>query len=258
MLSKEEIVLIIYFILVILFLAIFTVVFFITYQRRKNNLLQEKFEAERNFKEELSTVKIEIQEATLKNVSWELHDNIGQLLSIASMQLNIMAKDPVVTGNPGLIEVKTLVTDSLTEVRALSKSLNQEVIDYQGLIKSVENELDRLNRIDILEAHFKIEGDPFEIPASSTIILFRILQEFFNNVLKHSGASELRVEFKYINEILHISAQDNGKGFDREHMESGSGLFNMQSRAAMIKAEFNLNSSLGGGTSLYLKYPNQE
>lgn len=92
MLRKEDIFLIIYFILVIFFLAAFTIVFFVVYQKRKNKLLQERLEAEQRFRDELNTARLEIQEATLKNVSWELHDNIGQLMAVASMQLKLLQK----------------------------------------------------------------------------------------------------------------------------------------------------------------------
>src|SRR5690606_26148792 len=93
MLAKEELILIVYFIIVILLLTTFGIVFFITFQRRKNKLLVEKFETEKRFEEELTKSRLEIQEQTLKNVAWELHDNIGQLLSVANMQLNIRSEE---------------------------------------------------------------------------------------------------------------------------------------------------------------------
>lgn len=100
MLRKEDIFLIIYFILVIFFLAAFTIVFFVVYQKRKNKLLQERLEAEQRFRDELNTARLEIQEATLKNVSWELHDNIGQLMAVASMQLKLLQKNnPKILGS---------------------------------------------------------------------------------------------------------------------------------------------------------------
>ena len=255
MLRQEEILLIVYFILVILFLAGFTIIFFITYQKRKNKLLQEKFDAEQKFKTELFNARIEIQEATLKNVSWELHDNIGQLLAVASMQLNVLTKK-VVEGNQGSFqEVRKLVADSLSEVRALSRSLNNEVIDYVGLENSVKNEIERFNRLGVLQAHLVTEGEFYSIKPEDSIILFRILQEFFSNVIKYAGASQLEVKFSYYPEFLEIQAVEDGKGFDTTQQELGSGLLNMRSRAEMLQTNFSLNSSVGKGTSLSLRYP---
>ena len=143
MLAQEELLLIVYFIVVILLLTTFGIVFFMTFQKRKNKLLVEKFEAEKRFEEELTKSRLEIQEQTLKNVAWELHDNIGQLLSVANMQLNILVKNIDETSRPPVKEIKEIVASSLQEVRSLSKSLNNEVIDYSGLETSVKNEIDR-------------------------------------------------------------------------------------------------------------------
>lgn len=255
MLRKEEILLIVYFILVIFFLAGFTVLFFITYQRRKNKLLQEKFEAEQQFKEELSNARVEIQEETLKNVSWELHDNIGQLLAVASMQMKILNKSILEDNQGQFKEVQSLIKSSLEEVRALSRSLNSEVIDENGLEASVQNEVDRFNRLNILEASLEIEGEKSFVKQEHRIILFRILQEFFSNVIKHSGASRLNVKFRYSTDNLEIIVTDNGKGYDVAKAKKGSGLLNMESRARMINADFSLESTINRGTSLYLCCP---
>ncbi|HKJ47540.1 MAG TPA: histidine kinase [Christiangramia sp.] len=255
MLRKEEILLIIYFVLVIFFLAGFTVLFFITYQRRKNKILQEKYQAEQNFKTELTNARLEIQEATLKNVSWELHDNIGQLLAVASMQLNVLNKKVAEGNKKGFLEVKDLVANSLAEIRALSRSLNNEVIEYVGLEASVKNEIDRFNRLEVVESDLEIEGEGFSLPQEHSIILFRILQEYFSNVIKYAGASQLKVKFIYSRDSLIIEANEDGRGFDKEESKSGAGLLNMRSRAEMINTDFNLNTSIGKGTSLSLRYP---
>lgn len=255
MLRKEEILLIIYFVLVIFFLAGFTVLFFITYQRRKNKILREKYESEQKYKTELANARSEIQEATLKNVSWELHDNIGQLLSVASLQLNILNKSIKEENQKSFKEVKQIVADSLTEVRALSRSLNNKVIDNKGFLASVENEINRFNRLDVLEAELQVKGKVYEISSQDGIIIFRILQEFFSNLIKYSGASKLQVKFEYSPSLLKIEASDNGRGFNVEEQEAGSGLLNMKARAEMINTTFQLESMEDKGTSLYLHYP---
>lgn len=257
MLAKEELLLIVYFIVVILLLTTFGIIFFITFQRRKNKLLFEKLETEKRFEEELIQTRLEIQEQTLKNVSWELHDNIGQLLSVANMQLNILNRTMEHPMKQSLIEIKEVVANSLQEVRSLSKSLNNEVVDYSGLEASVKNELERFKRLNILQTSFSSEGESFSIPPKDAIILFRILQEFFSNVIKHSRADTLDLQFKYRVEALYIEVRDNGIGFNPETVDKNSGLLNMTSRAELIKADFHLNSSETSGTSLYLRYPNK-
>lgn len=258
MLAKEELLLIIYFIVVILLLTTFGIVFFITFQRRKNKLLLDKFQTEKKFEEELIQSKLEIQEQTLKNVGWELHDNIGQLLSVANMQLNILSRTIDDPYRSSFSQIKEIVANSLQEVRSLSKSLNNEVIDYAGLEASVINELSRFERLNILKTEIDILGKKFEIPQKDAIILFRILQEFFNNVIKHSKSEKLQVQFNYTLQHLEILAVDNGVGFDLEKVQKSSGLLNMESRARLINTKFKFKASENLGTSLTLIYPKKE
>ncbi|SFN59518.1 sensor histidine kinase [Salegentibacter flavus] len=255
MLSKEELLLIVYFIVVILLLTAFVIVFFVVYQRRKNKMLQEQFETEQRFEREIASSRIEMQEQTLKNVGWELHDNIGQLLSVANMQLNIFSKNLPETEKASALEIKETVANSLQEVRSLSKSLNNQVIGYAGLDTSVENELERFQRMSVIETSLEVSGEKQEIPQQHSIILFRILQEFFSNVIKHAQASKLDVSIAYGPEEISIKACDNGKGFDKESIAKNSGLFNMESRAILVNTKFSLDSSPGAGTCLYLVYP---
>lgn len=256
MLAREELLLIVYFIVVILLLTTFGIVFFITFQRRKNNLLKEKYEAEKRFEEELTQSKLEIQEQTLKNVGWELHDNIGQLLSVANMQLNILSRSIEESSRRSVVEIKDIVANSLQEVRSLSKSLNNEVINYSGLEASVKNELARFERLNIIQPEFHISGEGFDVPQKDAIILFRILQEFFSNVIKHSKADKLEVHFEYTPSQLNILMRDNGLGFNPQSIQKSSGLLNMQSRALLINTTFTLKSKENKGTSLSLSYPN--
>ncbi len=255
MLAKEELLLIVYFIVVILFLTSFAIIFFITFQKRKNKLLLEKFEAETRFENELAQSKIEIQEQTLKNVSWELHDNIGQLLSVANMQLNILSGTVDASAKQSVRDIKDVVSSSLQEVRSLSKSLNNEVVNYTGIEASVKNELARFERLNNLRTKITTSGESFDVIEKDSIILFRIIQEFFSNVIKHSHATKINVLIEYLSEELHIEIKDNGDGFNQDQVIKGSGLLNMESRAALIKSKFSLNSTSGDGTSLTLNYP---
>jgi len=255
MLAKEEFLLIIYFVVVILLLTTFTIVFFITYQKRKNKLLLDKYEAEKRFEDEIVKSKLEIQEQTLKNVGWELHDNIGQLLSVANMQLNILSSKVDENYKTSVSDIKEVVASSLQEVRSLSKSLNSEVIEYSGLEESVKNELSRFERLQVIQPSFKLQGEGFDLDQKDTIILYRILQELFSNVIKHSKADKIDVEFDYNNDQLKIKVKDNGIGFNSEEIKKGSGMFNMQSRAKMINAKLDFDSSVSSGTSVNLIYP---
>lgn len=257
MLKKEEILLISYFIVVLLLLTVFFVLFFYAFQRRKNKLLLEKWEAVRRYEQEIANSRLEIQEQTLRNIGMELHDNIGQLLSVAKMQLNMFGNSLEPLAKEQIKEIGDTVANSLKEVRSLSKSLNNDVIGYLGLEKSIQNELERLERLQLFRTTFKTFGESREPNPKDSVVLFRILQEFFSNVNKHAQATELDVILKYRDE-LHIYVRDNGQGFTPEVAIKGAGMFNMKSRAAIIGANMEINSELGKGTSLTIHYPFQK
>ena len=144
--------LLIYMIGVLLIVTSLVVLFFIVFQKRKNKLLLDKFEQEKTFQEELSIAQTEIQEQTLKNIGWELHDNVGQLLAAASMQLNILKTKVDEETKENFSEASDYVKQSLKEVRMLSRSLNNEVILNIGFEKSISNELSRLKKMKFATA----------------------------------------------------------------------------------------------------------
>jgi len=254
-LLPQEKLLIVYFIAVLLFFTIFSIVFVIAFQRRKNKFLKDRFEAEKRYQRELADSKIEIQEQTLKNIAWELHDNVGQLLSVANIQLNVLINAVPPTYHEQIKETKEVVQETVQEIRSLSKVLNNDVVLKNGLLASLQVELDRVKRLGYLDASAQITGDIIPINSSSEIIIFRILQEFLSNVLKHARASKLFVHLEYKETTLDISATDDGIGFDTSLKTDSSGMETMKSRAALINADYRIISEIGNGTRLYLSYP---
>lgn len=254
-LLNQEKLLIVYFIAVLLFFAIFSIVFVIAFQRRKNKFLKERYEAEKRYHRELADSKIEIQEQTLKNIAWELHDNVGQLLSVANIQLNILMNSAPESLNDQLKETKGVVQESVQEIRSLSKVLNNEVVLKNGLIESLHVELERFKRLGYLNVSLQILGDPVPLNSANEIIIFRILQEFLSNVIKHARASNLFVYLDYNEKTLDISANDDGIGFDTSQKTNSSGMETMRGRAGLLNAEYSIISEIGKGTRLFLIYP---
>lgn len=256
--KEEEIALIVYMTLVVVLLSTMVIVFFIAFQKRKNKLLMDQIKQRQAYDDEIAKTQTEIQEQTLKFVGQELHDNVGQLLAYAQMQLAILKSKVNGEALHHLKETSQVVSNSLAEVRSLSKSLNSEVLLDMGLIESIQNELDRLKRISFTKAEFNIVGDIKDITnRTHELVLFRILQEFLSNSIKYSEADIATVLFKYGNDQLQVTATDNGIGFDASTVKKGSGLVNMKSRAELIGAKFELQSKKGGGTEIRLKYPIQ-
>jgi len=234
---------------VIVFITIVLIVLFVVFQKRKNKLLWERDEAKKRFSREIAETQIEIREQTLRNISWELHDNIGQLLTLAKIQLQDSTPE-------SLVEVKKTIGKSLQEIRALSKMINPEAIKNIRLNKAVQLEVDRLNRLNFIDSKLIVSGEVEAISSKSEIILFRILQEFLSNTIKHSRATALQIRLNYTKKNLQIIAKDNGVGFDVSLLSGakGIGLNNIKSRAKLIHATVKIVSEKNQGTQLEINY----
>jgi len=254
--TEEEIALIVYVVFFVLTIVFVFVIFFLTFQKRKNQLLLKNIEQQKQFDQELIKTQQEIQEQTLKNVGRELHDNVGQLLAFATMQMNSVSRNATEDLRPKVENASEALKESLAEVRALSKSLNSDVIQNMGFKATVENEINRLNKSGLIEASLKIKGKDQNLEnKKDEIILFRIIQEFLSNTLKYAEAETLKVYLDYGIDKLKIKVKDNGVGFDTEGAEQGSGMTNMKKRAELLGVEFSLKSKPKKGTVLNLTYP---
>lgn len=242
---------------IVLILVITVIILFFYFQKKKTMYLIKQKETQQQFEDEITKSKLEIQEQALQNISWEIHDNVGQLLSVAKMQLNIIQLNVAKEQQSKIQETGEIIGKSLQELRGLAKSLNPNTIKNKGLINSITLEVDRFNRLNFLDSSLKILGDPFNLSNEKEIILFRILQEFSNNTLKYSKANKLNITLNYTNNQLEIYAEDNGIGFNINDTSNhkGIGLINMKSRAKLIGGTIELKSSKENGTKLHISCP---
>ncbi|PCI02020.1 MAG: histidine kinase [Flavobacteriaceae bacterium] len=241
---------------IVLLMGITIVVLFSFFQKKKVGYIAKQREIQQQFEEELTKSKIEIREQALQNISWEIHDNVGQLLSVARMQLNIIEASLPEKQQEKIAETNALIGSSLQELRSLAKSLNPEIIKNLGLIDSIQMEVQRFNKLKFIKTDLTVVNTPLIIQSNHEIILFRIIQEFCNNTLKYSKGSTLNIELTYFDDSLQIIAKDNGIGFDTldKNKQLGIGLLNMKSRSKLIGAALELTSVLGKGTLLDIKY----
>ena len=234
-------------------LALTVILLFAIFQKRKNKLVRIQQETENKFKEEIIETQIEIREETLRNISWELHDNIGQLLTLAKIQLN---EADETCGN--VSEASETISECLKELRNLSKLINPDTFSRLTLIEALKMEIQRFNRMKYLETTLEYNQETFELNTKVETIIFRMLQEFFTNTIKHSKATQLIVKLTYTEETLEIKAEDNGVGFDVSQLSRGIGLSNIKNRAKIIGAKAIIESKKGKGTQFLLTYKNKQ
>ena len=232
---------------VVLFILMITMIsLFILFQKRKNALLIKNEFAEKHFEQEISKAQIEIREETFRNISWELHDNIGQLLTLAKIQLQ---------NDSPIDDVKETLNKCLRELRDLSKLINPDALKNMSLEQAIGEEINRFNRLNFIESKLTIKGHQTKIDSNIEIVFFRILQEFFSNTIKHAKATHLDILLDYQTGILIITAKDNGLGFDLNKQEnSGIGLINIKSRAKLVNATAIFLSEPNKGTKLTITY----
>jgi two-component system NarL family sensor kinase len=229
-------------------IATFIVAFFLTYRSRQQKHAKEKELLYSNFQQELLRTQLEIQEQTLKNISQEIHDNIGQTLSLAKLNLNTIDLQKE-NAEGKIVHSKELVSKAIHDLRNLSRSLNTDSILSSGLVKAIETELAIIEQAGSFKTEFNTAGPVAGIDPKKELILFRIVQEAINNILKHSGASRILVSLVFTGEALKIEISDDGNGFGASAATTeGQGLRNMKSRAELIGGTFHIQTNPVGTT----------
>ena len=242
---------------ILLLLVVFIVIFAFLFQKRQIQNLQEKAALKTAYDQEILKSQIEVQNQTLQHIGQELHDNIGQLLSVAKINLNILEESE----NEELDFIKQtneIITQSISDLRALTKSLDGDFVKDFGLEESISHELQRIRKTRRFQTEISVLGEKRKLGYEREIVLFRIVQEILNNAIKHSKAKNLTIILHYFNDSFTLKVNDNGKGFDLENInqktlsQAGAGLRNMQRRMELIGGKCTISSEIGKGTEVLL------
>ncbi len=247
---QEKIDIIISVIAISLFVLLLVVsVFFLfrIYLKRKNKLLLEKERMNIEFEQTLLRSQLEIQENTFNEISREIHDNIGQVLSLVRINLNTI-KAPEDIQKVDLMD--ELLGKAISDLRSLSHSLDADHIRNNGWTVAVQKLLSDLQKSGKYKTFITIEEKLPALGNDKPIILFRMIQETVNNIIRHAGADTIHLDAKKNKDKIIISIRDNGKGFDAGKKSVGVGLQNLKNRSKMINAGLYIHSEPGGGTEV--------
>jgi len=244
-------------IIIFLLIGFFILVLIAYFNNRKKKFYEEKQTLQQQYTEQLLKSQLEMQEQTFNTISREIHDNVGQILSLAKVQLNIIDQSETLDKTM-LADAKDSVSKAMTDLRDIAKSLNSERIQLASLPEMAGHELQRISRTGIMLASLRTEGDEQNIESEKKLIVFRIIQESLQNIIKHSKASSVNLCFFYNSDHLKIEIADNGTGFDTDiskDKKAGLGLQNIISRAALIGGEASVNSIIDKGTTITITTP---
>lgn len=243
-------------IIVLLIAVVFIFMLMVYANNRKKEFTTEKKNLELHFKQQLLQSQLEMQEQTFNTISREIHDNVGQVLSLAKVQINIMEQgqtlDRVLLG-----DVKESIGKAMADLRDIAHSLNSDRIMQSSLAEVSDHELQRINRLGIIKTELNVEGKEINIDQQRKLILLRILQESLQNIIKHAHASKVKVSYCYNADHLKLDIADNGSGFipQQESTKKGLGLRNIYNRAELIGGKATINSIINQGTTVTITLP---
>ena len=206
---------------------------------------------------EILTTQLEIQEQTFQTISREIHDNINLSLTLAKLNLNTLDfSNKRKLYNKVDASIK-LLSYSIVDLNNISRGLNSTLVVQQGLVNAIENEIELINKTGVFITKYQLTGVPHYMEEEKELIIFRIIQEAFNNIIKHSNATLAKLNLHYHSDRLEITVQDNGIGFDIEEASNSlrAGLKNIQTRIKMLHGAFTVSSKPGHGSTLIFTVP---
>lgn len=259
----------IYFVTIIgvvlgLLLVSFIVTILFLYHRRQQKQEQEMASLKDQYEKEALRSQLEIQENTMKTIAQELHDNIGQMLSVVKLTISVAPIEKDHSAYTPVKEALQKLNKAILDLSNLSKSLHSERISQVGLPDSIQFELYAIERTGMLKTGFAQHGDTIDFDEQKSVFLFRIFQEALNNILKHAGATSVNVDLNYSDTIFVMEITDDGKGFNVKEKRqsalagSGVGLKSLYNRAKIIGADLSIDSSPGKGTTILIELPLEE
>jgi two-component system, NarL family, sensor kinase len=241
----------------ILMLFAFTlVIFLIVHKKKRFEHLIEKQQLENIYQNQLLQSRLEVQEQSFKYFSEEIHDNVGQVLSIAKMQLysirnNSVEKDTVTRAN----DCNDLLAKAIHDLRTISHTLNSSYVGKAGLVAAIEKEFEYIRSARGLKCMLHHEGEDYSLGSERELLTFRIIQEAIGNAVKHAAPTTIDIYLNYSSQLFKVQISDNGLGFDTNEQGEGIGLNNMHVRAGLLKGIINISSEREKGTKITFEMP---
>ncbi|MBC7629288.1 sensor histidine kinase [Ferruginibacter sp.] len=227
---------------------------------RQQNLIHQQRISELEKDKQLIAVDsiLKGQEVERSRMAKDLHDGLGGLLSGVKFSLSNMKDNLIITPDNMAVFERSLdlIDTSIKELRRVAQNMTPEMLKKFGLDEALKDYCNTINATKLLELKYQSIGMETRIESSSEIIIYRIIQELLNNIMKHAGASEARVQLIKDENRFNIIVEDNGKGFDTTLMKAntGAGLTNVQSRVDYLKGQLEIHSEMGKGTLINIEF----
>lgn len=204
----------------------------------------------------LSRRLVQIQEQERRSIGRELHDEIGQSMTVLMLALDSVKHSPAEKVATALAEAQEVANEVMGQVRNLSLQLHSAMLD-QGLLPTLKWYVERYSSQTKLHVVFKHSGLEREFPGEVSAAAYRIVQSALTNVVRHARVKEAEVEVRADKNVLHVKIEDHGVGFDPAAKSVGdsTGLPAMKERAFLLGGKLEIKSSPGAGTTVTAEFP---
>jgi len=198
------------------------------------------------------------QEEERSRLAKDLHDGLGGMLSGVKFSLMNMKSNLIINHENVVVFERSLdmLDTSIRELRRVAHNMMPEALVKFGLDEALKDYCNNVNTSKILNVQYQSFGMEQRLESNTEIIIYRIIQELFNNIFKHANASEALVQLLREQNRLSITVEDNGKGFDITELEKskGAGWANIRSRVEYLKGKLDLHSDNNKGTSVNIEF----
>jgi PAS domain S-box-containing protein len=206
---------------------------------------------------------ISTQSAEQSRVADDLHDSLGQELSMAQLMLSNFSRFEVADKEYyNLLELcNEILENSITHLREICFDLMPNVLVKGGLEQAVETLVGKMESADKIDIDFVSTENFPRLFSELEIVIYRIIQEFINNMIKHSNADKLNIHLIEHDERVEITLSENGQGFDMAKLDNvgdNRGISNVRTKVLAYNGEYKLKSEPGKGTELWVEFPKKE
>lgn len=252
-----------YFLIIVLFnvfllaFIVAAITFVVQYKNKKRENKIQLAQQEIVHQKELLSMEMEIQLQTMQHIGREIHDNVGQKLTLASLYTQQLAYEKNAPDiNHKIENIGEIINQSLKELRYLSKSLTDNTIENGNIVDLLRQEFAKIEDLKKYKVKLDITSEDLTLPYQIKSVMVRVVQEFLQNSMKYASCKTVSIAVTKINNDLKIVLSDDGIGFDVENgKHNGIGLVNMKKRVELLGGGYFLKSIKNEGTILTIEIP---
>ncbi len=223
-------------------------IFYRSYHRKQRLMIKDK---------EIEQLKAMMkgEEKERSRLARELHDGIGGMLAAIKMNVGaIKIENPETAHINRLDKVALMLQDTSIEVRKTAHNLMPDILDRHSLEEALTAFCKQVNTGNGLLIELHMPGDLPALDKSIELMLYRMVQELVQNVIKHARANHLELQIMHYDQLLSITAEDNGQGFDTETTPEGVGLANLRHRVAVLQGSLSVTTVPGSSTTVHIEF----